>query len=77
MKVLIYTRNNCVWCDRAKNLLDIKNLKYDEIDLSDDILRENFYKNFNNSIKTMPQIFINDERIGGYEALVEYLNGQK
>ncbi len=76
MKVLIYTRNNCVWCDRAKNLLKINNLEYEEVDLSDDVLRENFYKKFNNSIKTMPQIFIDDNRIGGFEALVDYLDGK-
>ena len=76
MKVLIYTRNNCVWCDRAKNLLTINNLEYEDIDLSDDVLRENFYKKFNHSIKTMPQIFIDDNRIGGFEALVDYLDGK-
>jgi glutaredoxin 3 len=76
VKVLIYTRNNCVWCDRAKNLLKINNLEYEEVDLSDDVLRENFYKKFNNSIKTMPQIFIDDNRIGGFEALVDYLDGK-
>ena len=76
MKVLIYTRNNCVWCDRSKNLLKINNLEYEEVDLSDDVLRENFYKKFNNSIKTMPQIFIDDNRIGGFEALVDYLDGK-
>ena len=76
MKVLIYTRNNCVWCDRAKNLLKINNLEYEEVDLSDDVLRENFYKKFNNSIKTMPQIFIDNNRIGGFEALVDYLDGK-
>jgi len=76
VKVLIYTRNNCVWCDRAKNLLTINNLEYEEIDLSDDVLRENFYKKFNHSIKTMPQIFIDDNRIGGFEALVDYLDGK-
>jgi len=76
VKVLIYTRNNCVWCDRAKNLLTINNLEYEEIDLSDDVLREKFYKKFNHSIKTMPQIFIDDNRIGGFEALVDYLDGK-
>ena len=76
MKVLIYTRDNCIWCDRAKNLLKINNLDYEEIDLSDDVLRENFYKKFNNSIKTMPQIFIDNNRIGGFEALVDYLDGK-
>jgi len=44
--------------------------------LSDDVLRENFYKKFNHSIKTMPQIFIDDNRIGGFEALVDYLDGK-
>ena len=76
MKVEIYTKNNCIWCDRAKNLLKINNLDYEEIDLSDDVLRENFYKKFNNSIKTMPQIFIDNNRIGGYEALVDYFDGK-
>ena len=37
MKIEIYTKDNCIWSDRAKNLLNSVDLTYTEIDLSDDI----------------------------------------
>ena len=75
MKVEIYTKNNCIWCDRAKLLLDSKNIEFKEIDLSDDQKRENFYNSIGENVKTVPQIYIDDLRIGGYQDLVAWFNG--
>ena len=36
MKVEIYTKDNCVWCTRAKNLMSDLQISYLEHDLSDD-----------------------------------------
>ncbi len=75
MKVEIYTKNNCIWCDRAKLLLDSKDIEFKEIDLSDDQKREKFYNSIGENVKTVPQIYIDDLRIGGYQDLVAWFNG--
>lgn len=75
MKVEIYTKNNCIWCDRAKLLLDTKEIEFKEIDLSDDQKREKFYNSIGENVKTVPQIYIDDIRIGGYQDLVAWFNG--
>ena len=75
MKVEIYTKNNCIWCDRAKLLLDSKDIEFKEIDLSDDQKREKFYNSIGENVKTVPQIYIDDIRIGGYQDLVASFNG--
>ena len=74
MKVLIYTKDNCIWCDRAKILLDSKKISYNEIDLSDDIERLKFYEKIGDNVKTVPQVFIDDKRIGGFQDLRVFLD---
>lgn len=74
MKVLIYTKDNCIWCDRAKILLDSKKISYNEIDLSDDSERLKFYEKIGDNVKTVPQVFIDDNRIGGFQDLKVFLD---
>lgn len=74
MKVLIYTKDNCIWCDRAKILLDSKKISYNEIDLSDDSERLKFYDKVGDNVKTVPQVFIDDKRIGGFQDLKVFLD---
>lgn len=74
MKVSIYTKDNCIWCDRAKFLLDSKKISYNEIDLSDDSERLKFYEKIGDNVKTVPQVFIDDKRIGGFQDLRVFLD---
>jgi glutaredoxin len=74
LKVLIYTKDNCIWCDRAKILLDSKKISYNEIDLSDDSERLKFYDKIGDNVKTVPQVFIDDKRIGGFQDLKVFLD---
>lgn len=74
MKVSIYTKDNCIWCDRAKILLDSKKISYNEIDLSDDSERLKFYEKIGDNVKTVPQVFIDDKRIGGFQDLRVFLD---
>ena len=74
MKVLIYTKDNCIWCDRAKILLDSKKISYNEIDLSDDSERLKFYEKIGDNVKTVPQVLIDDKRIGGFQDLKVFLD---
>ena len=74
MKVEIYTKDFCVWCDRAKGLLNAHSIDFNEIDLSENDKRAKFYKNIGNNVKTVPQIFIDGQRIGGYQELRAWLD---
>ena len=74
MKVSIYTKDNCIWCDRAKILLDSRKISYNEIDLSDDSERLKFYEKIGDNVKTVPQVFIDDKRIGGFQDLKVFLD---
>ena len=75
MKVKIYTKDHCIWCDRAKGLLNAHSIDFEEIDLSNDSERVKFYNNIGDNVKTVPQVFIDDVRIGGYQDLRGWLNG--
>jgi glutaredoxin len=72
LNIEIYTKDFCIWCDRAKSLLESKNLSFTEIDLSDDIVRFEFYSKLGEDVKTVPQIFIDNKRIGGFQELVRW-----
>ncbi len=74
MKVEIYTKDLCIWCDRAKGLLNAHSIDFNEIDLSEDDKRAKFYENIGNNVKTVPQIFIDGQRIGGYQDLRAWLD---
>ena len=68
----MYTRPTCIWCIRAKELLNSKGIPFKNLDINDDELRKEL-KVKAPGIKTIPQIFKDEKRIGGYEDLVEYL----
>ena len=72
MNIEIYTKDFCVWCDRAKSLLQSKELKFTEFDLSDESVRSEFYLKIGEDVRTVPQIFIDSKRIGGYQELVTW-----
>ena len=67
-KVVMYTTQSCPYCVRAKALLRHKGVAFDEIDVStDDVLREKMVEA--SGRRTVPQIFINDAPIGGFDEL--------
>ena len=68
-KILIYTSNNCAFCNSAKELLINKKLKFKEINISqNNNLKEEMIKK-TKGLMTVPQIFINSKHIGGFEEL--------
>jgi glutaredoxin len=73
MDILIYSKTNCNFCVKAKNLLNIKNLKFTEKVLDKDFTKEQLLEILPN-VKTLPQIQINGKHIGGYRELENYLN---
>ena len=67
--VTVYMGPMCVFCDAAKRLLTKKNIPYKEINVAlDENKREEMLKKSNGK-RTIPQIFIEDFHVGGYEEL--------
>ncbi len=70
VKVLLYTKDYCPYCKHAKRLLDSKGVKYEEHDLEDK--PEEFEALMKKTgLRTVPQIFIGDQLIGGYSDMAE------
>ena len=70
MKAEIYSKKNCVFCDKAKMLLAKHNPHIFMLDK--DFTREEFFKKFPNA-RTFPQIVINNKHIGTYNELEKWL----
>ena len=65
--ILIYTGPSCNFCDAAKRLLERNKLKFSEIDVSSGVgIRDEMIKKTNGQ-RTIPQIFFDDQHIGGYD----------
>ncbi|MFP4661264.1 MAG: glutaredoxin 3 [Halanaerobiales bacterium] len=71
-QVEIYTMDWCPYCMRAKSMLDSIGLEYEEYDVTDEGEAYDEMKERSNQ-KTVPQIFINDDHLGGYDDLIEKL----
>ena len=69
MDVVIYSRDNCGYCNRAKIKLQKYNPNIQM--LNQDYTREEFFIKFPNA-KTFPQIIINNKHIGGYHELEKW-----
>ena len=67
--ITVYMGPMCSYCDAAKRLLNKKNIPYKEINiaLEEGKMEEMLKKS--NGMKTIPQIFIEDHHIGGYDEL--------
>lgn len=66
--ILVYTKPNCPYCVKAKQLLTLKGKQYTEVVIGTDMLREDFMALFP-EVRTVPLIIIDGNKIGGYEQL--------
>ena len=70
--VEIYTLSTCPFCRRAKQLLDQKGVNYTEYPVDgDEAARDAMVTRGTNGRRSVPQIFINDQHIGGSDDLYE------
>ena len=69
-KVQIYTTSWCPYCSAAKSLLADKGVPYEEIDVTEPSLREAMIQRAHGR-RTVPQIFIGETHVGGYDELAQ------
>ena len=70
-KVTMYTGDPCSFCEAAKALLKTKNIKLEEFDIWKDSAKAKEMLQRTNGARTIPQIFIGDNYIGGNDQLQE------
>jgi len=74
MKIVIYSKNNCIFCSKAKTLVKNLGLEYEEKSLEKDFGSDpiKLIEDIGKNVRAMPQIKIDGELIGGYNQLVEH-----
>ncbi len=71
MKAVIYSTAICPYCVRAKMLLEKRNISYVELKVDEDIKMFEEMLELSNGRQSVPQIFIDEKHIGGYDDLVD------
>jgi len=76
MNFTIYTKDNCPFCYKVKQVLELTGNKYVEYNLNEDFTKEQFYEKFGEG-STFPQVVLEDKFIGGCNETVQFLREQK
>jgi glutaredoxin 3 len=74
MKAIVWSKDACPFCDQAKNLLKLKGIEFEERNISTDWTREQLLEAVPNA-RTVPQIFLDEQLIGGFTELRKHLQG--
>jgi glutaredoxin 3 len=69
LNITVYSKSACPQCESAKQLLKSRSLGFEEIKIDDEAERLAFYARCGPSVRQMPQIFINEQRVGGLSGL--------
>ena len=72
MKAIVWSKYNCPYCDQAKALLKQRGIEFEERKIGDGWTKEDLLEAVPTA-RTVPQIFLNDELIGGFTELRQKL----
>ena len=72
MEIVIYSKNNCTFCNKAKHLVKTLGLTYEEKKMEEFDSPQAMLEDIGKPVRTMPQIKIDDKLVGGYNQLIEY-----
>ena len=67
--ITVYSGPNCPYCERAKALLKKKGVPFEDFNVRTDTAKFDEMLSKSGGKKTIPQIFINDQHIGGSDEL--------
>ena len=73
MVTVVWSKDKCFYCQMAKNLLELNDIKYEERNMSMGKWSRADMLEAVPDAKTVPQIFMDDEYIGGFTELQQYL----
>ena len=68
MKAIVWSKYQCPFCDQAKALLNSKGIQFEERKIGDGWTKEDLLEAVPTA-RTVPQIFLDDELVGGFTEL--------
>lgn len=71
-KAVIWSKDNCQFCDQAKQLLKMKGIEFEERKIGDGWTKEQLLEAVPTA-RTVPQIFLDEEYVGGFNELKQRL----
>ena len=72
MTTVVWSKNQCPYCEQAKALLKMKGIAFEERNIQTDFTKEQLLEAVPTA-RTVPQILMDDQLIGGFTQLQEYL----
>ena len=72
MRAIVWSKDNCPYCDQAKSLLKMKGIEYEERNINQGWDREDLFAAVPGA-RSVPQIFLDDRLIGGFTELKKHL----
>jgi glutaredoxin 3 len=72
MKAIVWSKDQCPYCDQAKALLTSRNIEFEERNVSHDWTREQLLEAVPNA-RSVPQIFLDETLVGGFNELRKHL----
>ena len=73
MKAIVWSNVGCMWCERAKDLLKSKGVEYEERNIAKGPWTGQQLQEAVPGARTVPQIFVDDKYVGGYNELAKHL----
>ena len=72
MKAIVWSQDQCAFCEQAKGLLEMKGIEYEVRNISQDWTREQLLESVPTA-RSVPQIFLDNEYVGGFQELRQRL----
>lgn len=72
MKAVVWSKRDCAFCEQAKALLKSKGVEFEERRIGDGWMKEELLEAVPTA-RSVPQIFVDDQHIGGFTELKNYL----
>jgi len=72
MNFTVYTKDNCPYCYKVKQVLELTGSNFVVYNLNQDFTKEEFYSEFGQEA-TFPQVICDDKKIGGCIDTVKFL----
>jgi len=76
MNFTVYTKDDCPYCYKVKQVLELTGSKFVSFNLGKDFSKEEFYDIFGEG-STFPQIICDDKKIGGCVDTIKFLRDQQ
>ena len=76
MKAIVWSNVGCSYCEQAKNLLKSKNIDFEERNIAHGTWTVQQLQEAVLGVRTVPQIFVDEKYVGGYQELETFLNEQ-